>query len=230
MEDNPYNYQGQAERDYKLFTICLLPHLNYLDYNYITDENRKKAEAKLGETVQEIDREGANEQKQSEVEREPNAVHVKAHIDLTDDMMKKIHAGSEANKEFDVLKADDIWGTLEEKLEEPTQKFQGQMKMLYSQRVNDIAYCERELKKAAARAEKDCIQEIKKYQSYRKKMRREIESKVENERGDEEEYGQTLLDELEKLESRLMHIEMSLQQKLNEGTDVFNDRVQSNYK
>ena len=49
MEDNPFNYQGQAERDYKLFAICLIPNLKYLDYTYISDENRKKAEAKLGE-------------------------------------------------------------------------------------------------------------------------------------------------------------------------------------
>lgn len=79
----------------------------------------------------------------------PELILVKANIDLTDDMMKKIHAKDEAGKEFDVLKAEDIWSALEEKLEEPTTKFQSQMKTLYNQRVNDIAYCERELKKAA---------------------------------------------------------------------------------
>ena len=84
---------------------------------------RKKADQKLGETVQEIDREAANEQKAGEVEREADPILVKANIDLTDDMMNKIHAKDEVGKEFDVLKADDIWGTLEEKLEEPTAKF-----------------------------------------------------------------------------------------------------------
>ena len=97
MEDNPYNYQGQAERDYKLFAICLLPHIRYLDYNYITEEQRKKAETKIGEQVAEIDREGANDQKKSAVEREPDEILVKAHIAATEDMFKKILAASEAN-------------------------------------------------------------------------------------------------------------------------------------
>lgn len=189
MEDNPFNYQGQAERSYKDFTITLLTNLRYLDYNYVTEENRKKAEGKLGELVQEIDRDQNQDENKGEVEREADPVHVKAHISQTDDMMKKIHAKSDAMKEFDILKADEIWNTLEEKLEEPTQKFQQQMKVLYHQRVNDMAFCERELKKAAAKTEKDCIQLIKTFLSYRKKMRREIESKDENERGDEEEYG-----------------------------------------
>lgn len=39
-----------------------------------------------------------------------------------------------------------------------------------------------------------------------------------------------MLQELEKLEGNLMHCEMSLQQKLHEGTEVFNERVQQNYK
>ena len=76
------------------------------------------------------------------------------------------------------------------------------MKQLYRDRVNDIEFCERELKKAAAKAEKDCILEIKTFQSYRKKMRRKIEAKNEGER-DEEEYGQTLKRELEGLEDQL---------------------------
>ena len=143
--------------------------------------------------------------------------------------MKKIHANSEANREFDVLKAYDAWNTLEDALEEPTQKFQQQMKILYNQRCNDIEFCERELKKAEAKAEKECVLEIRKFISYRKKMRLWIESKTEEDRG-EEEYGQTLKDECDQLENRLMHIEMSLRQKLNEGTDIFNAKVQSNYQ
>ena len=90
MEDNPFNYTGQAERDYKQFTICLLSDLRYLDYVFITDDMRRKAEAKLGETLQEIDREAANEQKAGQVEREADPILVKANIDLTEDMMKKI--------------------------------------------------------------------------------------------------------------------------------------------
>ena len=70
------------------------------------------------------------------------------------------------------------------------------MKKLYKDRVNDIAYCERELKKAAVRAEKECILKIKAFQSYRKKMRRAIESQDNDERGDEEEYGNDLIVEL----------------------------------
>ena len=38
---------------------------------------------------------------------------VKANIDLTEDMMKKIHARDVVGKEFDILQADDAWNTLE---------------------------------------------------------------------------------------------------------------------
>lgn len=124
-----------------------------------------------------------------------------------------------------MLHAEDIWTALEEKLDEPTQKFQLQMKSLYMTRVNDIAYCERELKNAAAKAEKDCVKEIKEFQSYRKKERRVIEGKDIQERGDEDEYGLMLLARLEKLENRLMEVEMSLQQKLNEGYTIFEERM-----
>ena len=171
---------------------------------------RKKAEAKLGETVQEIDREAANEQKTGDLDKEPEPILVKASIDLTEDMMKKIHARDEAGKEFDILEADDIWSALEERLEEPTGKFQSQMKSLYHQRVNDIHFCERELKKATLKAEKECIEQIKAFQSYRKKMRRQLDA-LGDERGDEEEYGVTLKEELDKLEAGVMHTEMSLQ-------------------
>ena len=91
----------------------MLTHLRYLDYVFITDDMRKEAERKLGETVQEIDREAANEEKKGQTEREPDETLVKANIHLTEDMMKKIHAKDEVGKEFDVLKADDPWNTLE---------------------------------------------------------------------------------------------------------------------
>jgi hypothetical protein len=99
------------------------------------------------------------------------------------------------------------------------------MKALYMTRVNDIAYCERELMNAAAKAEKDCVKEIKEFQSFRKKERRIIEGKDIQERGDEDEYGLMLLARLDKLENRLMEVEMSLQQKLNEGYTIFEDRL-----
>ena len=104
------------------------------------------------------------------------------------------------------------------------------MKRLYKQRVNDIAYCERELKRAAMNAEKECIQKIKEFQSYRKKMRRAMEAQDGDERGDEEEYGNALKAELEKLENSLMHTEMSLQQVLNSGTETFKDKLNQNLK
>ena len=53
-----------------------------------------------------------------------------AHLDQTEDMMKKIHSRNEVGKEFEVLKADDIWNTLEEKLEAPPLKFQSDIKKL----------------------------------------------------------------------------------------------------
>ena len=90
-----------------------MEHLRYLDYVFITEEMRKAANVKLGETVLEIDREAANEEKKAQTEREPDELLVKANIHLTEDMMKKIHAKDEVGKEFDVLKADDAWNTLE---------------------------------------------------------------------------------------------------------------------
>ena len=53
---------------------------------------------------------------------------------------------------------------------------------------------------------------------------------LNEDRGDEEEYGMELKAELDKLENSLMHTEMSLQQVLNAGTETFVDRVNLNVK
>ena len=70
-------------------------------------------------------------------------------------------------------------------------------------------YCERELRKEQLAAEKRCIEEIKKFEKYKKRAAAELEA-LGDDRGDEDEYGNMLKGELKNLETRLMDIEMSL--------------------
>jgi len=59
MEDNPFSYQGQSDRDYKMFTICSLKNLQYLDYAYITEDMRRRADNKFLELVNEAEAQAA---------------------------------------------------------------------------------------------------------------------------------------------------------------------------
>ena len=90
-----------------------------------------------------------------------------------------------------------------------------------------IAYCERELKKATQIAEKKSVEEISKFQKYKKRKIAEQEAKGED-RGDEEEFGAELREELEKLRTRLMDIEMSLNQVLAAAIEIFREKVKGN--
>lgn len=88
MEDNPYEYTSTSDRDYKLFTICMLKSLKYLDYKLISDNQRSQAKVKYHETV--LDFEQQENNKEKEAERTFDPVHTKAHIQATDDMLDKI--------------------------------------------------------------------------------------------------------------------------------------------
>lgn len=85
-------------------------------------------------------------------------------------------------------------------MQEPIARYQTSIKQLYNQKENTIQYCERELRKEQLSAEKRCIDEIKKFQKFRKRARAELEARGED-RGDEEEYGNMLKDELKNLET-----------------------------
>ena len=210
MEDNPYNYAGQTDRDYKFYTICALKQLQYLDYSYIGDDQRKKADAKFSDIVNEAEAAAKDgENKPQETEKGVDEELVLAHIAITDHIMDKFHEGDVEGKVLELLKAHELWADLQEAQDEPTQKYQKFMKDCYKERKSIIDYCTRELKKAAALAEKTSIQLIRDYQKYRKRMRNDMEAKGE-ERGDEDEYGEELKAELTKLQGRLMDVEMGL--------------------
>lgn len=121
-------------------------------------------------------------------------------------------------------KFDDFYGKFEEDLIEPIQKYQQLIKMLYNKKENTILYCERELSKEQISAEKRCIDEIKKFQKFRKRAQTELDARGDD-RGDEEEYGNMLKDELKNLETQLMDIEMSLKAVLLLSTNAFKEKV-----
>jgi len=120
---------------------------------------------------------------------------IKAKIDITDDMLRKFADADPKGQIIKLFKAVDLWGTLEEGIDEPTQKFHTTMKSLYDLRMDIIAYCERDLKKATQLAEKKSVDEITKFQKYKKRKIAEFEGQGEN-RGDEDEFGNELRAEL----------------------------------
>ena len=106
MADNPFQFTGGNETDYKLYTIEMLKGLKYLDYELIDEASRKAAELKYGEQNNEA--EAAAEKEEEEV-KEVDQLLVEARIDCTEDMLEKILtkfcAGEDGdNAKFKVLK------------------------------------------------------------------------------------------------------------------------------
>ena len=225
MEDNPYVYAGSTEKDYKLFTICMLKGLKYLDYKLISDSVKKQANTKYEEQVNEIEQQENNKEKEAEKTFDP--VHEKAHIHSTDDMLDKLMNKDKEGMNLRTAlgrKFDDYYSSFEEAVLEPIGKYQSVIKRLYGDKQNTIMYCERELKKEQLSAEKRCIDEIKAFQKYRKRESAKFEA-LGDERGEEDEYGDMLKSELKNLETRLMDIEMSLKAVLLLSTAGFREKV-----
>ena len=226
MEDNPYVYTGTSDRDYKFFTICMLRGLKYLDYKLITDVQRKQAQLKYEETVMEIEQQENNKEKEAEKSYDP--IHEKAHITDTDDMLEKLLAKDKDALDYKQAlgrKFDDYYGPFEEAVIEPRQKYQQGIKQLYNKKDNTIQYCERELRKEQLAAEKRCIEEIKRFQKYRKRAKAEMTERQVEEKVDEDEYGDMLKGELNQMETNLMDIEMCLKAVLLTATQQFKEKV-----
>lgn len=100
MADNPFEYQGQNETDYKLFTIEMLKGLKYLDYELIDEANRRAAELKYGEANNEAE---AAAEKDEDEDKEVDQELVDAKIDCTENMLDKILAAFEDSAKLKVL-------------------------------------------------------------------------------------------------------------------------------
>lgn len=87
MSDNPYNYVGQNEQDYTLYTVEVLKGLKYLDYTLIDDQLRKQASAKHGDAMGDLD---SQQQENKEEEKCIDCELIEARIETTDRMLQKI--------------------------------------------------------------------------------------------------------------------------------------------
>ena len=137
MADNPFQFTGGNETDYKLYTIEMLKGLKYLDYELIDEASRKAAELKYGEQNNEAE---AAAEKEEEEEKEVDQVLVEARIDCTEDMLDKILTSFCAgeggdNAKFKVLKGfENEWQKYDEQVNDQSQKYQQEMKNLYRQK------------------------------------------------------------------------------------------------
>ena len=55
MAGNPFQFTGQNDQDYKLYTIEVLKNLKYLDYELIDEQMRALATQKHGEALNDME-------------------------------------------------------------------------------------------------------------------------------------------------------------------------------
>ena len=166
MAENKFTNSGQTEGDYKLYAIEALKKLKYIDYELITDQQREAAKQKYSDELQEKD--NANKDEDTEVDQEL----VKAHIDITIDMLQKIQNDDTDNSYF-LKKLKDhqnLWTQLDLNAQELTIAFQNSMKVINKEKNKQIKFCKNELHQSELDAEQKSIKLIRTYSSEQKHM------------------------------------------------------------
>ena len=210
MADNKFS--KNTDSDYKLHAIAYLKDLKYLDYELIDDDVREKANEKYKEEIQEKENQKAAEKQEEHLYIvDPELVDAK--IDCTDGMIDKIfNEDDDAVKLKALPKFPEIFQTFESNIDDPTQKYQSEMKNLNRQKKNTVLYCEQVLRDAEREAEKESIKLIEAFKSKRKHRFREIQNIGDN--ADYDTYEDELMLDINKLEDDLMGVEMKLQDTL----------------
>ena len=213
MADNPFQFTGGNETDYKLYTIEMLKGLKYLDYELIDEASRKAAELKYGEQNNEAE---AAAEKEEEEEKEVDQLLIEARIDCTEDMLDKIlttfcKGEGGDNAKFKVLKGfENEWQKYDEQVNDQSQKYQQEMKNLYRQKKHLILYCTNAMRQEELECEKKAIKLIEDFQGKKKHKLRKIENEGEEIEHLIDDFEKELLDLVDELEDNLMEIEMKL--------------------
>ena len=223
MSDNPYNYVGQNEQDYTLYTVEVLKNLKYLDYTLIDDQLRKNASAKHGDAMGDLE----SQQQGEKTDDDKNIDHelVEARIETTDRMLQKILDANEEAQKLKVLgKFAEHWQQFEEACNDLTQKYQSEMKMQHREKQHVIKYCSKVMRDEELLGEKKSIDLIREFQRLKKHKLRYLEDQ-EDKAMIQDDIEQELITAVEGLEDNLMEIEMLLQMALQEGVSVFQEKI-----
>ena len=223
MSDNPYNYVGQNEQDYTLYTVEVLKNLKYLDYTLIDEQLRKQASAKHGDAMGDLESQQTGE-KTDEDKNVDNEL-VEARIESTDRMLQKIlDANEEAQKLRILSKFQEHWQQFEEACSDLTQKYQSEIKMQHREKQHVIKYCSKVMRDEELLGEKKSIDLIRTFQRLKKHKLRYLEDQ-EDKAMIQDDIEQELITAVENLEDDLMEIEMLLQSALQEGVLTFQEKL-----
>lgn len=111
----------------------------------------------------------------------------------------------------------------ESTIDDPTGKYQTEMKAHNKEKKRIYIYCEQILKEAEREAEQESIKLIQKFENLRKHKFREIQK--QDDEADLDVYENDLMREIEILEDNLTGVEMKLQDTLSKSTQDFCERV-----
>lgn len=214
MSDNPYNYVGQNEQDYTLYTVEVLKGLKYLDYTLIDEQLRKQASAKHGDAMGDLESQQTGENKDED--KNVDTELIEARIETTDRMLQKIFddkANEEAQKLKILSKFAEHWQQFEEACNDLTQKYQSEMRMLHRDKKHVIQYCSKAMRDEELLGEKKSIELIREFKRLFKHKKRYLEAQ-EDKSMIVDDIEQELITAVEVLEDNLMEIEMLLQMAL----------------
>ena len=166
MAENPFQKQGGGPggaEDYRLYAVEMLKGLKYLDYQLIDQQMRDQAKQKHSDEAQDKDANasGPADDGKNAIDQEL----IDAKIDVTHKMIEKIQDASEEGQKLknSVSKYQDNWSNFEQAVDEMTQKYQSEIKVISKEKQRHIAFCNDSLRKAELNAEKESIELIMKF-------------------------------------------------------------------
>jgi len=225
MNENPFC--NNQETEYKLYAMAFLKKLKYLDYELIEDDQRRAAQDKHKDDV--MDKK-PNEKSEEDSKKESDPELAEAKIECTENMfMRVIEEDEESKKLKSIPRFMEFFQTHEQNVLELVEQFQKEMKHMNAEKKNVIAYCERVFKETEDKAERNSIDMLERFESYKKHRLREIKAEVKQRKGDGDfdEWEQEFMDAIDKLEDDLMTEEMKLQDALGDAMANFKQRVEA---
>ena len=169
-------FKESGDKEYKGRIIAFLTELKYLDYELISEEERKKANnhhrADIDAKKQSIDMSQEKNENEDQQKKELKEAHIESTHDLFINCCKKFE---DYNKISSFQKFNDHYSTYESHVEELVTKFQGEIKLQHRNKKKIQKFCLEKMRLAERKAEKDSIALIELYKKEEKKVYREIE-------------------------------------------------------
>ncbi len=134
-----------------------------------------------------------------------------AKIDCTDGMLQKIiKEDDDAQKLESLPKFPEFFQTCEQNIEDPTTRYQSDMKTLNKEKNRHIIYCEQVLKAAEREAELESIKLIDMFKNQKKHKMRELAHQKDKDEDMIDKFEEDLMQVIDCLEDDLMGVEMKL--------------------